>query len=261
MLSPFVLVDSLHGPLIVSIMDTGVSERVCAVGTHELWMIDMVRAISEIKRRERGGPITVVDVGANFGVNVIAWAKHMRGWGQVIAFEPQERVYYALAGNIALNNCINATALNVAVGDKPGIVEIPRPNYYQPHNLGGMSCIPDYIGDEDRAKITQWAEVQLITLDSVGLNRPDIIKIDVEGMEPEVLIGSQETLRKSRPIVIAEQRTRSMPEIACHLHKYECWPLDMQNIIAWHNEDPSADLIRKLVQDYRIKQLGEPTNE
>ncbi len=258
MLSPFVLVSSLHGPLIISILDTGVSERVCATGTHELWMIDMVKAISEVKRAERKGPITVLDVGANFGVNVIAWSKFVRGWGQVLAFEPQERVFYALSGNIALNNLFNATALLAAAGDRSGIIQIPRPNYYRPFNLGGMSAIPEYIGEEERDRITEWAEVQLVTLDSIGLNRPDIIKIDVEGMEPEVLMGSQEILRKARPIIIAEQNKRSMPEIACHLPKYECWPLDMINVIAWHNEDPSADQIRKLVQDYRIKQLGNP---
>lgn len=256
MLSPFVLVDSLHGPLIISILDKGVCERVCAVGTHELWMIDMVKSISELKRKERGMPVTVLDVGANFGVNVIAWAKHMRGWGQVLAFEPQERVYYALAGSITLNNCMNVTALNTAVGDRNGYIAFPRPSYYRPNNLGGMSAIAEYIGEEERSNIKEWVEVQLITLDSLGLKRPDIIKIDVEGMEPEVLIGAKEILKNSKPVIVAEQSKRSMPELASHLPNYECWPLDMLNIIAWHNDDPSADAIRELVKDYRILNLG-----
>ena len=32
----------------------------------------------------------------------------MFGWGTVIAIEAQERVYYALCGNITINNCLNA---------------------------------------------------------------------------------------------------------------------------------------------------------
>jgi FkbM family methyltransferase len=53
----------------------------------------------------------------------------MHGWGQVIAIEAQERVYYALAGNIAINNCFNARAMLAAVGNQSGVLRIPRPDY------------------------------------------------------------------------------------------------------------------------------------
>jgi len=33
----------------------------------------------------------------------------------VLVIEVQERIYYALAGNIAFNNCFNAIAMNGAV--------------------------------------------------------------------------------------------------------------------------------------------------
>ena len=44
----------------------------------------------------------------------------MTGWGIVIAIEAQERIYYALAGNLALNNCFNARAIHAAVSTAPG---------------------------------------------------------------------------------------------------------------------------------------------
>ncbi|MGA8320591.1 MAG: hypothetical protein WB774_07170 [Xanthobacteraceae bacterium] len=37
-----------------------------------------------------------------------------------MAFEAQERIYYALAGNIAINNCFNARAINAAVSNRSG---------------------------------------------------------------------------------------------------------------------------------------------
>ena len=45
--------------------------------------------------------------GANIGVHTVEWARHMYGWGNVIAIEAQERLYYSLCGNISLNNCLN----------------------------------------------------------------------------------------------------------------------------------------------------------
>ena len=49
------------------------------------------------------------------GSIAVEWAKHMTGWGVVVAIEAQERIYYALAGNLAINNCFNARAIHAAV--------------------------------------------------------------------------------------------------------------------------------------------------
>jgi hypothetical protein len=59
----------------------------------------------------------------------------MRGWGMVLAVEAQERVFYALAGNIALQNCFNARALWAALGDAPGELSIPEPDYTKQASL------------------------------------------------------------------------------------------------------------------------------
>jgi hypothetical protein len=41
-------------------------------------------------------------------------------------------------------------------------------------------------------------------LDSVELARVDLIKIDVEGMEEEVLAGAEQTIRRTKPYLIVE---------------------------------------------------------
>lgn len=44
----------------------------------------------------------------------------------------------------------------------------------------------------------------MLTLDGFGLSHCHLIKIDVEGMELQVLLGAQETLRRHRPILFVE---------------------------------------------------------
>src|SRR5260370_16749261 len=55
----------------------------------------------------------------------IEWAKRMTGWGSVLAIEAQERIYYALAGNIALNNCFNSVPLPATILYKPTVIIFP----------------------------------------------------------------------------------------------------------------------------------------
>ena len=82
--------------------------------------------------------MVAIDCGANIGVHTVEWATAMTGWGSVVAIEAQERIYYALAGNIAINNCFNAIALHAAVSSETGIMQIPNPDYFTPSSFGSL---------------------------------------------------------------------------------------------------------------------------
>jgi FkbM family methyltransferase len=157
------------------------------------------------RRQTHGDGVVVLDVGANIGTSTILWATHMRGWGQVIAVEPQERVFYALAGNIALNNCFNARAVWGACGASLGTIGVPRLDYQMPANSGGLSLKP---GVEQKpgqpVDFINAAVIPCLRIDDMGLERVDAIKIDVEGMEAEVLAGARDTIANYCPIVFAE---------------------------------------------------------
>src|ERR1700690_2900174 len=84
------------------------------------------------RRAHFGDGVVAIDCGANIGVHTLEWARSMTGWGSVVAIEAQERIFYALAGNIALNNCFNARAIHAAVGAHEGSLRIPVPNYRAP---------------------------------------------------------------------------------------------------------------------------------
>ncbi len=102
--------------------------------------VDMALSLLDLRRQYFGDGVTALDCGADIGVHTIEWAKRMSGWGQVIAIEAQERLYYALAGNIAINNCFNARAIHGAVAAQSGSMKIPTPDYLTRAASAAWSC-------------------------------------------------------------------------------------------------------------------------
>lgn len=141
----------------------------------------------------------VLDVGANLGAYSVPMAKQIAAAGGTIhCFEPQRVVYYQLCGNIFLNRLDNVFAFNMAVGDEDGRVNIPSIDYSQSRNIGGFT-----LDEEARRQLSSVAiraddqgnDVPLIRLDShVVPKTPSLIKIDVEGLELQVLKGAQNLL-------------------------------------------------------------------
>lgn len=157
---------------------------------------------------QRGSGVVVVDCGANIGVHTISLATKMRSWGSVIAIEPQERLFYALCGNIALNNCTNARAIWSAVGAEVGSMQAPLPDYTKPGSFGSLELrigeTTEYIGQSISYIDREMVPVPTITIDSLCLSRLDLMKIDVEGMEEDVIRGAKETILRHKPLIFAE---------------------------------------------------------
>ena len=88
----------------------GVGHQILETAAFDPMEVKMVLDLLAMRRRHYGDGVLAIDCGANIGVHTIEWANRMHGWGRVIAIEAQERLFYALAGNIAINNCFNARA-------------------------------------------------------------------------------------------------------------------------------------------------------
>src|SRR5262249_33086719 len=106
----FVLASSDHGTMIVNRLDyrmldqrsgIGVGFQILETSSFDASEIDTALSLLGLRRTYFGDGVVALDCGANIGVHTIEWARRMSGWGQVIAIEAQERVFYALAGNIA----------------------------------------------------------------------------------------------------------------------------------------------------------------
>lgn len=208
---PFILASTAHGPIIFNHLDwkrapgdtieIGVGLDLLMHGEFDLALISFTLGALELRHRERGPAVVALDCGANIGIYTIEWARMMADWGMVLAFEPQERMFYALAGNLALNNLFNARALNKAVGNVCAIADMPSPDYTMPGQYGGLALNGKAnIGQT----ITATAPVEVVTIDSLQLKRVDFIKLDIEGMEAAALSGARATIERERPFMLVE---------------------------------------------------------
>src|SRR6201997_1868163 len=213
----FVLASSNHGTMIVNRFDYrminsqhgfGVGYQILENACFDPTEVKLAVDLLAIRRRHHGDGVVAIDCGANIGVHTIEWAMSMTGWGSVLSIEAQERIYYALAGNIAINNCFNAIAVHGAVSSESGLLAIPTPNYLVPSSFGSLE-LRQRSGNEFIGQPVDYTQntstVRKLALDEFKLPRLDLIKLDVEGMELEALEGARETIMRTHPIMLIEK--------------------------------------------------------
>lgn len=249
--TPFVLAASAHGPVILNHLDfrqlgagsveLGVGLDLLVNGEFDLSLISMTGGALQLRQRKHGAGVVALDCGANIGIYTIEWARGMEGWGKVLCFEPQERIYYALCGNLALNNLFNAQAINAAVGAKRAVIDMPVPDYCTPGQFGGLSLNGK---GEIGQKISHTEQVQVHAIDDLGLNRVDFIKLDIEGMEPDALHGARKTIEDHQPYMLIEWIKCGKEPIEAFLAEvgYETVTIGMNMIAAPRGDDFTAHL-------------------
>lgn len=211
------IVSTNHGMFLVNRFDYkltenggyGVGFQLLCTSAFDTTEVDLALHLLTQRRKFFGDGVVAVDCGANIGVHTVEWAKLMHGWGEVIAIEAQERIFYALAGNITMNNCFNARAIWAAVGASNGTIRVPMPNYLTPSSFGSLEIMQreqtENIGQDISYAEEHTVETRLLALDDLGLQRLDFLKIDVEGMEIAALNGAERLLASQRPILIIEK--------------------------------------------------------
>jgi len=180
--------------------------------------------IEAIARLVQPGDL-VVDIGANIGTHTIALANLVTATGLVIALEAQRQVYNYLVANVAINNLLHVLCMNNAAGASSGSVRVPLLNPAEPTNFGALNVASHESGEP----------VKVISVDSLGLPRCRLIKIDVEGMEPQVLLGAAETIERLKPIIFVETTLVNGREVIRILMRfgYACY----WHIASYYNPD------------------------
>lgn len=251
----FVLASTNHGSMLVNRHDykhveegmIGVGIQILETSSFDQPEIDFALRLLELRQQSYGDGVIAIDLGANIGVHTIEWAQFMTGWGNVLAVEAQERIFYALAGNITINNCFNARAVWAAVGASNGQIGVPVPNYFSPSSFGSLEIREtknnEFIGQQINY-VDNLQDTQMISIDEMNLDRVDLIKIDIEGMEVDALNGAKETIKRAKPNLIIERVKSNESEINEFLNNYgyKTFPLGF-NLLAIHETDPLSSQI------------------
>lgn len=258
----YVLASTNHGSMIVNRHDRrdlrdgtafGVGHQLLSNSAFDPGEVELALGLLGLRRQNFGPGVFAIDGGANIGVHTIEWARHMHGWGRVLAFEAQEPVFYALAGNIALNNCWNASARWCALGAAAGHIDVPEPDYLRPGSFGSLELRQrqntEFIGQQVSYDAEDCVRTQMISIDSLELDRLDFLKLDVEGMELDVLEGARATIERCKPIVMAEMIKTDRQALARFLEDagYHLITEGVGiNMLGFHDSDPSRHQIRRV---------------
>lgn len=218
-----VLLSCDHGLMIVNRFDCDSN----GVG-HSQWLLDHGN-VSTVEAlycheliREITNPI-IFDIGANIGT-FTTWMAKAFPKGKVYSFEPQRQVFQMLSGNAAINNLYNVYTYNIGLGKENTKIEFEEPNYFEKNDFGTFSLVQEVITEKTKDKIV----VQINTLDwfidYYKIPKVHLLKVDVEGMDLDVLVGGSNTIKKHLPIIFIEHcdnRKSVLEDIKKFLDRYE----------------------------------------
>lgn len=187
-------------------------------------------------------PGLVVDVGANIGTFSVPVALRNPN-ATIVAFEPQSGVYLQLCANIVLNRLLQIKPYRLAVSASEGTIKVPAFDPYVERYTGSVTLDPavaDIRGAiagvaEPALNVSAFDQVDVVVLSNfLGEQLVSLLKIDVEGMELEVLKGARGLIERSQPVIFSE-----------------CWSLS-------EFSPYKARLIEYIVDlDYQIREFGD----
>jgi FkbM family methyltransferase len=147
-----------------------------------------------------------VNVGAHIGTITLPMSTIS---SRVTAFEPFPKTFDHLKKNLEINNLSNVDIHNIALGDKhENVFFMDDNNDRLKNNNGGMHVFTsnDLITGERSASIAKLENLGIfsVPLDSIKLDKIDLMLVDIEGMEDRFLIGAEQTLKKDLPDLLIE---------------------------------------------------------
>lgn len=144
------------------------------------------------------------DIGAYQGYFTLLLAKLVGAGGRVYAFEPMPGNYYSLERTLRINNLNNVQAIPLAVAQESDAV------LFQCSDEATPTGKIVHAGNGSANSTTGKKEITIraVSLDDyaqeAGIQRIDLIKMDIEGEELNAFKGMQRVLSRMRPITVCE---------------------------------------------------------
>ena len=168
-----------------------------------------------------------LDLGAYRGDTVDEFLRYTDGYENITAVEPNPKNYQKLTEHLA--DIDNAHAINAGIADHSGTMTISK-------KAGRMPVLGDQNG----------VEIPVTTVDAIDCS-PTYIKVDIEGMESEMLSGAIHTIRALKPKMdlAAYHRSEDFFKLILQLHAIDpdyriylckhpyipCWDLNIYAVM------------------------------
>jgi FkbM family methyltransferase len=138
----------------------------------------------------------VADIGANIGLTSIWFSGKVK---KIYAFEPSPTTFEILKANLNAAHATNVGACNIGMGSKDVFTNIAfaKEDKSGAFVIGANKIAQDFITEK----------IKLTSLDNFFKNtdeKPNFLKIDVEGYETEVIKGAADLLRSCKPTAVME---------------------------------------------------------
>jgi FkbM family methyltransferase len=156
--------------------------------------------------RAAAGSNVVLDVGANVGLYSCVAGTNVPPQGVVYAFEPiTENVAY-FQKNLLNNGLRNVEIYQLAMGEGEGELEI----FVSSESIATHSASSSHSGGDSTVTVPMTSIDAFV--ESKGIERVDLLKIDVEGYDGYVLRGSVKTIESHRPTIFIEYDPNALRE-------------------------------------------------
>ncbi|MCW5854318.1 MAG: FkbM family methyltransferase, partial [Anaerolineae bacterium] len=172
--------------------DWAVGNEIARAGVYELHVVASLKPLLQ-------PGLVFLDIGANIGYYTLLAASRVGPTGRVIAFEPHPRNVELLTMSVRENGFEHVQIYPLAVSNAEGAVELIG----DPTSTNASFAVP---GVSDPADVAKAYHVKTVVLDQCLQAEPriDIVKMDIEGVEPLAWQGMRQLIQRHRPIVLTE---------------------------------------------------------
>lgn len=149
----------------------------------------------------------IFDIGANVGFATLPFSKILAPCGKIFSFEPNPYVRTKLLANIELNKLNNVKVEEYALQENPlmftSTFYIRRAIHDSGHYNYGISSLQKHPEYNIKKEIVKTTTIDNFVKEN-NISHIDFMKIDAEGSDSRVLLGSKKTIEDNKPIIVYE---------------------------------------------------------